>query len=370
MRRRFELDSLRGMAALSVLLYHALALNSDQLTAAIQLRPVDGVLPQLLAYSPLHLFWLGGESVWLFFVLSGFVLTRLAQTTLFSWQSYYPSRVLRLYLPVAAAIVLAWLTYTYPHVLTPTMDQLLPTSYPPPLVLQDLLLVGGTSTSLGVLWSLQWEVIFSLALPLYLLVGRRWPVLSLVSGLILCVLGWKLNVASASYLPMFLIGVVLATHWNRVVKHVEPAFAKRFGGAIFGAAALVVGCAGMLAYYLLGPSLGEWSRAVTVPITLGAITLLIVVVQMWSPLSRVLSMPPFRFLGRASYSLYLVHMPIVVLFLFVLKPGVLSAAAGVLVSLLVAVVFYYVVERPAHRFAQRTRKQLTEATLPQESAAR
>lgn len=358
MERRFELDSLRGLAALSVLFYHSFALNSEQLTAAIQLRPVEGTLPQLLAYTPLHLIWLGGESVWLFFVLSGFVLTRSTTSRSFSWESYYPSRIVRLYLPVAAAIVLAWMSYRYPHILTSDMDQLLPTNYPPGLVLQDFFLVGGTSTSLGVLWSLQWEVIFSLALPLYLLVGRRWPTISLVSGLALCVLGWKFNVAAASYLPMFLVGVVIATYWEGIVRHLAPLRGRRVVWNIVGAFVLVIGCTGMLAYYIVGSHLGEWGRVVTVPLTLAAIALLVVLAQTWSPLTGVLSLGPLRYLGRVSYSLYLVHMPLVVLFLFVFKPGPVSAATAIVVSLATAVVFFYVVERPAHRLAQRVRRRL------------
>src|SRR5690348_5076720 len=113
--RRRELDSLRGLAALSVLLYHVLASNSAQLASAICLGPVDGALNRVLAYSPLHAIWLGAESVWLFFVLSGFVLTRATMRPGFSWAGYYPSRMVRLYLPVAFAVVLAWLTYLVPH---------------------------------------------------------------------------------------------------------------------------------------------------------------------------------------------------------------------------------------------------------------
>lgn len=365
MGRRFELDSLRGLAALSVLFYHALALNSEELTRAIQLKSVEGFVPQLLAYTPLHLMWLGAESVWLFFVLSGFVLTRSSQSRSFTWESYYPSRVVRLYLPVAAAIALAWATYLYPHTLTPDMDQLLPVDYPPTYLLQDLLLVGGTSTSLGVLWSLQWEVIFSLALPLYLLVGRRWPKISLAAGMVLCLLGWKFNVAAAQYLPMFLLGVVLAMNWDRIAAALEPLARRRAAWNATGVAVLAAALTGMLAFYILGPRLGEWSRVVTVPITLAAIILLMVLVQTWQPLTRLLSIAPLRFLGRISYSLYLVHMPLVVLFLFVFKPGPVSALAAIVTALVVSVAFYYAVERPAHRLAQNVRKRnLARASEP------
>lgn len=336
-----------------MLLYHALALNSAQLTAAISLQPVQELWAQILVYSPLHLAWLGGEAVWLFFVLSGFVLTRAASHPEFSWESYYPSRVVRLYLPVFGAIALAWLTYLYPHVLKPGMDQLLPVSYPPVNLLQDATLIGGTSTSLGVLWSLQWEVIFSLALPLYLLVGRRWPVIGGAAGLLLCLAGWWLNVPAPAYLPMFLLGVILAMQWERIERASRFLSSGRLSSHLAGSGLLLVAAAGLLAYYLLGPLLGAAARIATVPITLAAIALTICLAQTWPPLRAFLSARPLAFLGQVSYSLYLVHMPLVVLFVFVFGPGAVAAAAAVLVSLSACVVFYYAVERPAHKLSRR-----------------
>ncbi|MEN2738061.1 acyltransferase [Microbacterium sp. X-17] len=360
MQRRFELDSLRGLAALSVLLYHALALNSAQLTSALSLGPVTSFWGQLLVYSPLHLLWLGGEAVWLFFVLSGFVLTRAAQRSGFSWNSYYPSRIVRLYLPVLAAVALAWLTYLYPHVLTPGMDQLLPTSYPPVNILQDVTLVGGTTTSLGVLWSLQWEVVFSLALPLYLILGRRWPAISGVIGLTLCLAGWWYNNPATSFLPMFLLGVILASHWERIQDLIGFLASGRVRAHVVGAIALALVCVGLLSYYLFGPFLGPYARVDTVPLALAAIALLICIAQVWPPLRSLLSVRPFTFLGRISYSLYLVHLPLVVLFLFVLSRGYVSAFVAIVVALVTAVIFYFLVERPAHLLSRRVSRRLGE----------
>ena len=60
-----------------------------------------------LAYTPLHLGWAGGEAVLVFFVLSGLVLAlpHLREPRRGTWLPYYLKRAVRLYVPVAVAVV-------------------------------------------------------------------------------------------------------------------------------------------------------------------------------------------------------------------------------------------------------------------------
>jgi peptidoglycan/LPS O-acetylase OafA/YrhL len=67
-----------------VLLYHVLATNFPPLQAGVYLTPASSRLDNVLIFSPLHIVWLGAEAVWLFFVLSGFVLTKAATRPNFS----------------------------------------------------------------------------------------------------------------------------------------------------------------------------------------------------------------------------------------------------------------------------------------------
>lgn len=370
MKRRRELDSLRGIAAFSVLGYHILATNFPILAVGVALGPV-GPLAAIAVYSPLHIMWLGAESVWFFFVLSGFVLTRSAMRPDFSWMAYYPSRIVRLYLPVAFAVGLAWLTYRVPHIARPGLDPLLPTDYTPTGVLQDLTLLGGTTNSLGVLWSLQWEVVFSLLLPIYVLLVRSRPLPAAIVAVVGCMLGWNLGGAVLTYLPMFFIGGLLAQYWPLIQKRFAGLTAAGWRANVLGTALTAAGILAILSFFMLGPVLKAFfdPRTLTLPLVLAGIVIIVITAQLWAPLSRLLSTRLLVAAGTISFSLYLVHLPVVVLFAFILPLGPVNAVISAVVSVILAVGFYFAVERPSHRLS-RTIASRIRATEQRETALR
>lgn len=105
-RRMASLDGLRGIAAVVVLLNHSFVLVPSVADAFNGTEKGHGVA-WWFTYTPLHVVWAGSEAVMVFFVLSGFVLTRSCEAVYSSWRAYYPSRLLRLYLPVVAALLFA-----------------------------------------------------------------------------------------------------------------------------------------------------------------------------------------------------------------------------------------------------------------------
>ncbi|MEH7247503.1 acyltransferase family protein, partial [Neobacillus niacini] len=69
-----ELDSLRGIASLTVVIHHTL-LTLPIFLAAHQHEQINSTIVKIFTNSPLHIIWGGHEAVILFFVLSGFVLS-------------------------------------------------------------------------------------------------------------------------------------------------------------------------------------------------------------------------------------------------------------------------------------------------------
>ncbi|WP_368259247.1 acyltransferase family protein [Blautia wexlerae] len=222
-------------------------------------------------------------------------------------------------------------------------------------MLTDIVLIDGVSRSVSPLWSLTWEVLFSLLLPVYIVVARRLPVLlQIVIAIAASTVGFMFTIGALQYLPMFAIGVALATGWQRI-----DSAARRFTGvwgALAWAAVIVVASLMTISYWLLLPITGGQTRMIALPTSLVGITMLIVAAVHAPLLRAILSTRVLVFLGTISFSLYLVHEPIVIAIGNMVPHASLTLVLAAPISLAVAVAFYYAIERPAHRLAQRVRR--------------
>ncbi len=354
-RRLSELDALRGLAAIVVLLHHSL--QSADLMA--------GRLGHWLGATPLLPIRTGRPAVMFFFMLSGFVLTKALRDRGFvlsvrSWGVWAAQRTIRLCLPVAGSVALSLILYAlFFHGAWPTEGTWLretvwqrpPT--PGSAATQGLLLALGDGFTLNnALWSLAHEWRFSMLLPalLALPVLRPRGTASLVLAGV-AVSSWAIGTyGSVTYAGDTVIGTVKATLYFSLP------FILGMALEIGGAARLpadrwmtVLGLAAVLGLCRDGSDYATFTAS----------AILIWLALQPGLLRRVLRHSALRFLGTVSFSLYLVHVPI----LAALQHGLhdrLSPAAiwaiGVLASLVAAWVFYRVVERPAHRLARRVER--------------
>jgi peptidoglycan/LPS O-acetylase OafA/YrhL len=98
------LESIRGLAAVQVLLLHFLAAFAPDLVyAAPAAAPIAGAIH----LSPLYFLYDGYSAVYIFFALSGYVLTRSFERNLANPPSQILGRVIRLGLPAMAAVLVA-----------------------------------------------------------------------------------------------------------------------------------------------------------------------------------------------------------------------------------------------------------------------
>lgn len=346
------------MAALVVLVFHVALLSP----AFDDLEP--GARPHepswWITHTPLNLFWAGSEAVFVFFVLSGFVLALPATVRAVHWRSYYPQRLLRLYLPVWGSLVLAvgW-TLLVPRRELPQLSDWYGSHVPVQGLVETArngLLLLDTGYINSPLWSLRWELLFSLLLPLYLLVARRlrrWWVLELVGLVVVVGAAGALDVERALYLPMFAVGVVLAFERERV-----SALAHRWtaGGplprwALAGLGVLLLTSDASLMAFGLG---SQVALGGAMALQVAGAGLIVVLALHWEPLRSALLTGWVQWVGVRSFSLYLVHEPIVVssASLWPDLPAGVHLLVVLPVALLVAHLFHLAVERPAHRLSR------------------
>lgn len=382
-RRDPALDGLRGVAAVVVLIHHSLLALPSMVDPYTSLAAVAGTAGWI-AYTPLHLVYAGGEAVLVFFVLSGYVLALgfMGDGPKQSWLSYYGRRAVRLYLPVWGALALAALVTAVVHRTTISDASWWLNMHAEPItrsgVTDDIVLVRGTPVLPNpVLWSLKWEVLFSALLPLYLLVERgtrRVSAWVVGAGLLaLMAIGAEQVNTWLVYLPVFGLGVLLASRRQSIRAFAAAPHRGRLGPPLLAIAILLLTSRWLVAG-LLGPARAARAESigpyvVAIGPALGA-TIVVALAMVWWPGRRVLEHRHVQWAGSRSFSLYLVHEPIVVSCALVTGGfNIVSALVGIVLALLAAEVFWRVVEQPSLVLARRVGHALARRDGSQPAAA-
>jgi len=391
--RLVALDALRGVAAVIVLVHHVSMTAPGVSAAYSSSKNVAAFSPEWWAtLSPLKIFFAGPEFVLVFFVLSGFVLVlsplgrwpwaasaRTGRATAaapgaptapgtpaitqgYDWLAYYPRRVIRLAIPVVVSVALAaaWILLV-PR--TGTGGAWMAKQGDPDLGIGNLLreasIVGftGRPDVNPPLWSLAWEMWFSFLLPIGVILAvatRRWTAAWAVLLLAASTTGYVFSSEPLMYLPAFGLGALLAAN-NATFQARSARLSARPGGTLIWALIAALGPLLLIAHWLLRPVVHAPWNDLTLALRVPGAVLIVATVALWPPAQRLLGGKLLRWLGAISFSLYLVHFPIVVTFgeLFGPERWWVGALISVPLSLILAQLMYRWVELPAQALANR-----------------
>lgn len=314
--RNAGIDFLRGLSILLVIMNHI----------GLRLRLSQGILA---GYAPKELLndltFNGSEAVYIFFVISGFLITTNALTRWgslgqISLRGFYVRRAARI-LPLLVTLVAILAVLDFAHIDGYTIDK------------PGQSLAGAVASAFGlclnwyearfgylpanwdVLWSLSIEEIFYLAFPLICVFLRRsWLVattmalLALSLPVSLAAIGHNPMWREKAYLPgmagiaMGVFGALAASCFRpRRRKHLLPFY--------------IVGVVGLIAVLGFEDQLWHWFSNGTILLLTFSAMCLILAFHWSAALSNPPRMPGFGWMcscGRLSYEIYLTHMFVVI----------------------------------------------------------
>jgi peptidoglycan/LPS O-acetylase OafA/YrhL len=348
--RRFEeLDGLRGLASVTVFFSHLYLMQG-----------VD-MVPEFISRSVLRALWDGTAAVFLFFVLSGFVLALpyfTATPRPIQLLSYLIRRFFRIYPAYVFALLLSILLMHYVFVkggmegLSQWIDSFWNADATSTDFIKHLSLIKPDTDKIDPpVWTLRLELFISSVFPLIVFVLQDRDPKFLRFGIVGVLVPFFLaKPGFFFYVSMFIAGGLVAKH------HLVINNSIRRGPSLVGPVILVI-------------SLLLYSCRFTLPINAkgevllhdilvsGGAVLLIISAISYDRFNAVLKTKPVQFLGNISYSFYLLHFPLLLTVSSLIYPkshslllcGFLSLTATVALSYLVVIS----VEKPFQAIGKR-----------------
>ncbi len=323
-----SLDSIRGLAALQVVVHHSLLIIplfwSSMSTRSLQ---KGEALSNLFTFSPLHTLWAGQEAVILFFVLSGFVLSMpYYKNSPVDYPGFFIKRVFRIYFPYLIALIIGTIGNVIfnSHARIPHLSDWFNDIWCISMTRKDwsdflLLKAAAFHNVVTSLWTIPIEIKVSLFFPLFVLILRR---LGIAGSLLLLFgnvafymigkrLGFQEKVADFSlfyYLTFFLTGAIVCKYRSSLIEFVDKLSFKQV--------ILLIILAILLYTYSwniqwLPVSLLQWAEKLPrdYAVCLAGVIFIIICISHKAP--QWINGRYLILLGRISFSLYLIH-PIVI----------------------------------------------------------
>ncbi|MFS0861489.1 acyltransferase family protein [Fredinandcohnia sp. 179-A 10B2 NHS] len=383
MNNRIEqLDSIRGLAALVVVFNHLPLV-------LLTLPPVAIYLIRYLGIDNGH------SSVMLFFVLSGFVLSLpFLKHRKITFLPYLVKRVFRIYNPyifaITVAIVLSQIFMDDEVELVKDWDMLWSTPITVKLILEHIYFLGNihSNTFNGVIWSLIHELRISIIFPFIVLFIRRynWKIsiftcfgLSSIAGInnifeLQVSNGYNVTYfATIHYTSLFILGGVLAKYKKEIIS-----FFKKLH--------ISIKCTFLISSYLIY-NLGEiiihslhritninilstyFYIFVEYLIALGSIGLIISALGSIR-IGKFLLIKPILLLGKISYSLYLYHLPVILVTIYLFHrifPLWIICLVGFFLSIVISTVAWRLIETPTIKYGRIVASKISERKRLKES---
>ncbi|PEC19046.1 acyltransferase family protein [Bacillus cereus] len=360
-KRIKELDSIRGLAALTVVFGHfCLMLPS---------------LPNSVKFSPLRFLWAGGEAVIVFYVLSGFVLSMALYYSKINYWGYLIKRFVRIYIPYYFWIIITFALFILfsPYEVVGLRDWFYDRwqgSITKLDIINHFVLLNNffTENYNPVIWSLAQEMRISIVFPLlfilfYKLSWKKTILFALSFSLISVFLN-MLYIGKAEgfyngyadtlhFTSMFMIGMLLFKHQEKLIysyrnmKKFNKGFLIALGIILYLYSILIYGFSRNDTTFLLK----DWG------VVMG-VSIFIIMAMSNLKVKAFLNKSAFVYLGEISYSIYLCHFPIMmVLFklLYTKIPIFFLLTLCITMTLLFSIVSYHVIEKKCINWAkQRT----------------
>ncbi|HDR3887463.1 TPA: acyltransferase [Bacillus cereus] len=362
-KRIKELDSIRGLAALTVVFGHfCLMLPS---------------LPNSIKFSPLRFLWAGGEAVIVFYVLSGFVLSMALYHSKTNYWGYLIKRFVRIYIPYYFWIIITFALFILfsPYEVAGLRDWFYDRwqgSITKIDIINHIVLLNNffTENYNPVIWSLAQEMRISIVFPLlfllfYKLSWKKTILIALSFSLISVFLN-MLHIGKAEgfyngyadtlhFTSMFMVGMLLFKHQEKLIylyrnmKKINKGFLIALGIILYLYSILIYGLSRNDTTFLLK----DWGVVI-------GVSIFIIMAMSNLKVKAFLNKSVFVYLGEISYSIYLCHFPIMmVLFklLYTKIPIFFLLTLCMTMTILFSIVSYHLIEKKCINWAkQRTTK--------------
>jgi peptidoglycan/LPS O-acetylase OafA/YrhL len=354
-KRIHYLDSARGLAALSVVIYHCIGGYGQQ--------QLFGKTEEHIALAIIN----GGDAVSFFFVLSGFVLSYRYFTTdtIPDYPKYIISRLFRLY-PAFWFMIIVFSIYANNGFRGFSNDHW---NY-----IKEASLYQNFAPMLGQAWSLNIELPLSLMLPVFIIAAQReirYMYFALPMMLIF-------HAFIAPFFFHFILGIIVSYWFAKQPDYLERIYntIKKYAFLAIPAIWIMFSLRHIWQIIFKTPLTGfDWFWAYTgiefFAISAVASFFILIIILQSERLQRLLNWRGFLFLGKISYSLYICHW--FVLYTVVCakhdflknmlhigdKPVmVIVFMLTIIISFLLSTFMYYTIEKPAIKWGKQVATRL------------